>query len=374
MLRFAIVCLFMGAISAAQTPIQPKTAPSPAGPAAPTASTAAPSASVADTQPVITIHGLCPSTAARTSKTAAKKGTGTPAAGCTTTITKAQLEKLIGILNTNNQPLTPQVRRQFAQSYAELLTYGASAEKAGIDDAKFADLMRFVRLRTLVTVYKTRLDEQAHKPADKDIQAYYDANKSKYEEVKLSRIYIPAKNTAAQDKDAAEKKAADVSQDVHDRAQKGEDMDKLQKESYTTLGLTISPPNTTMGMRRRGTLPKTEEDELFSLKPGDVSKVEQDATGYSIYKVENRDTIPLDKVKDEISRELAREKMEATNKEINAGIRADLNEAYFGPAVPPPSVVSPAGPRPNIAPPAPQPAAHPAPQPQPAATPAAPKN
>lgn len=373
MLRFAIVFLF-GAISAAQTPIQPKTAPSPGGAATqPAPPAAAASANVPDSQPVITIHGLCPSGAATASKAATKKGSAA-SAGCATTVTKAQLEKLIAILNTNNQPVTPQIRRQFAQNYAELLTYSASAEKAGIDDAKFADLMRFVRLRTLVTVYRAHLDEQYRKPPDKDIQAYYDANKPKYEELKLSRIYVPAKNTAAQDKDAAEKKAAEVAQDIHNRAQKGEDMDKLQKEAYSTLGLTISPPNTTMGTRRRGTLPKTEEDELFGLKPGEVSKVEQDATGYSIYKVENRDTIALDKVKEEISRELAREGIEAKNKEINAGIHADLNESYFGPPTPPPSVLAPGGPRPNIAPPAPQSGVQPANQPQPAANQAAPKN
>ena len=369
MLRFAIVCL-LGAMAAAQTP-QPKTAPSPAGAAKPTAPQApAASPTVVETQPVITIHGLCPSTSATAPKTAAKKGS---AASCTTTITKAQLEKLIGALNTNNQPVTPQIRRQFAQNYVELLTFAAAAEKSGVDDAKFADLMRFVRLRTLVTVYRAHLDEQYRKPPDQDVQAYYDANKSKYEEVKLSRIFIPAKNTAAQDKDAAEKKAAEVAQDIHNRAQKGEEMDKLQKEAYTTLSLTISPPNTAMGTRRRGTLPKTEEDEIFALNPGDVSKVEQDASGYSIYKVESRDTIPLDKVKDEISRELAREKMEAKNKEINAGVHADLNESYFGPPTPPPSVALPPGPRPNVAPPAQQTGANPVPQPQPAANPSVPK-
>src|SRR5262249_25948501 len=100
--------------------------------------------------------------------------------------------------------------------------------------------------------------------------------------------------------------------------------------------------------------------------------------GYTIYKVESRDFMPLDKVKDEISREIGRTNLEAKNKEINTGIHAELNESYFGPATPPPSAVPPGSPArvtppPSAATPAPAPASSPVPA-QPAASPAVPKN
>jgi parvulin-like peptidyl-prolyl isomerase len=364
-------------ISAAQTANPPQAAPLHPTPAAQT--TPAPAASVppvADTQAVITIHGLCPgaATPSKTNTASKKSASASPAGTCTTTITKAQLDRLIGVLNTTNQPITPQIRRQFAQNYVELLTYSAAAEKAGAADANFAELMRFVRLRTLVSVYRARLEEQYKKPPEKDIEAYYNSNHSKYEELKLSRIFIPAKNPSAQDKDAWEKKAADVANDLHERAAKGEDLEKLQKEAYTTLGLTIAPPNTSMGARRRGMLAPPQEQELFALKPGEVSKVEQEAAGYTIYKVESREVIPLDKVKEEITSGLARASMDAKTKEINSGIHADLNENYFGPpaAGAPPSMV-PRGSNPSVAPQAPQPSASPSPQGQPTASPSAPK-
>jgi PPIC-type PPIASE domain len=381
MLRLPMIML-LTAMSAAQAakPSQSPTSPAQTTPAPrPAASPEAPvPGGVADTQTVITIHGLCPHTAPTATKTAAKKATPATSTGCATVVTKAQLDKLIGLLNQTNMTITPQIRKQFATSYVELLTYAAAAEKAGTDDAKFADIMRFIRLRTLVSVYRAHLQEQYSKPPEKDIESHYNANKSKYEEVKLSRLFIPAKNTAAQDKDDWEKKAAQLATDLHDRAAKGEDMEKLQKEAYTTLGLTIAPPSTNFGERRRGGLPPPQEQELFALKPGEVSKVDQQAAGYTIYKVESRDFLPLDKVKDEISREIGRENLEAKNKEINAGIHADLNESYFGPATPPPSMVPPNTPARVIppssaAPPAPAPVASPAPA-QPAASPAVPKN
>ncbi|HLW52549.1 MAG TPA: peptidyl-prolyl cis-trans isomerase [Candidatus Angelobacter sp.] len=384
MIRPAMICIMAGMISAAQTPNQPKPAtpqPSPATQTTPMPPAASPA--VADSDTVITIQGLCPPATGAAPRAAAKKGSAatkkatgaTASPDCTTTITKGQLEKLIATLNTSNQPVTPQVRRQFAQNYVELLAWNDAAKKAGVDDANFAELMRFVRMRTLVNAYRTRLDEQYRKPPDSEVDAYYKQNISKYEELKLSRLFIPAKNPSAQDKDAWEKKAAELANELHDRAAKGEDMEKLQKEAYTTLALTIMPPNSSLGSRRRGTLSQPQEQELFALKPGEVSKVEQEAAGYTIYKVEGRETMPVDKVKDEIARELSRQSMEAKVKAVNSGIRADLNDKYFGPPTPPvapPSMVPPNVVRPSAVPSPAAPGAKPAP-PQPAASPSAPK-
>ena len=381
MLRLAMIML-LTAMSAAQAAkssqpqtSQVQTTPAPRPAASPTAPA---SGQIPDNQPVITIHGVCPPTAPAAAKTAAKKATPATSASCVTVVTRAQLDKLIGLLNQSNMTVTPQIRRQFATNYVELLTYAAAAEKAGVDDAKFAELMRYTRVRTLASFYRFLLQEQYSKPPEKDIESHYNANKSKYEEVKLSRLFVPAKNTAAQDKDDWEKKAAQLATDLHDRAAKGEDMEKLQKEAYTTLGLTIAPPSTNFGERRRGGLPQPQEQELFALKPGEVSKVDQQAAGYTIYKVESHDFMPLDKVKDEIAREIGRANLDAKNKEINAGIHVDLSENYFGPATPPPSMVPPntparVTPPPSAAPHAPAPASSPAPA-QPAASPAAPKH
>lgn len=384
MFRIAMICL-LAAVSAAQTTNLPKVtssqpSPAPVGTPPAASSTPAPATSVAtavpDTAAVITLHGLCPAAAPRTAtKTVSTRKTAASSpAPCVTTITKGELEKLLGVLNTNNQPISPQVLRQFSQNYVELLTYADAAKKAGTEDANFAELMRFVRLRTLVSVYRQRLEEQYRKPPEKDIETYYKNNAPKYEEIKLSRIFIPAKNPAAQDKDAWEKKAAELAADIHDRAAKGEDLEKMQKEAYTTLGLTTLPPPTSMGTRRRGMLPQAQEQELFALRPGDVSKLDQEAAGYTIYKVESKDTVPLDKVKEEISRELGRESMEAKTKQINAGVHADFNENFFGPPpAAPASMVPPGGIKvaPQSQSATPSAGAKPlSPQPQPASSPA----
>jgi hypothetical protein len=59
--------------------------------------------------------------------------------------------------------------------------------------------------------------------------------------------------------------------------------------------------------------------------------VESVPPGFVIYKVESRQTLPLDKVKDEISREIFRRKVDEENARIKSSVHADYNEGYFGP-------------------------------------------
>jgi hypothetical protein len=303
---------------------------------------------------VITIQGVCNPTPAKTAAGAAK-GTSTSKTSantaCKTEITKTQFEKILAVVTTGNQQTAPAVRRNLAQAYVEFLTFSQAAHKAGIDqDPNFNELMRLLRLKTLADFYRRKLTQESQNPPASEIQGYYNQNLSKYEELKLSRIFIPAKNPGATgDKDDWEKKAAQEANDIHARAAKGEDLEKLQKEAYTALGLTMSPPGTSVGTRRRGMLASDEEKELFALKPGEVSKVEQQPAGYIIYKVESKQTMPMEQLKDEISRELSRQKMEARVKAITAAIHADFSDQYFGPATPAP-VAGPPG-RPPVAPP-----------------------
>lgn len=328
-----------GAQVAPKPPAQPPSSKPSSTPAVPDAATA-----VAPTAPVITVKGVCPD------------GTPSSAQPCTTTVTKGQFEKLLNALNSSNQTIAPAMRRNLAQAYVELLAYAQAAEKAGVDkDSKFIEVMRLVRMRTLADLYRRDLEEKYRNPPEADIQAYYNQNVQRYEEIKLSRIFIPAKNPSAQAKDDWEKKAAQVATDMHDRAAKGEDMEKLQKEAYTTLGLTIAPPTTLVGARRRGMLAQTDEQELFALKPGQVSKVEQEPASYIVYRVESKQTLPVDQVKDEISRELFRQKLDTQLKSVTASVQAEYNDEYFGPPAPPPGAAMGAHPITPVPGPAPRP-------------------
>lgn len=358
MLRTAIFALIATAAAMAQT-ASPAPAPSasPANAAPATSSEAKPSAPAAGqsaqapakpsdqskeaenpkeaaippTEAVVTVHGLCPTRTAA-AKTAGTKGSAT--APCTTKISKEKFDKLLNMVVPPNQPQQPALRRNLAQRYVELLAIAQAAEKAGVEKTPEFEL---ARLRAVTEAYQRILDEKYRNPPQAEIEAYYNEHKDDFQSVTLRRIYIPKTDPAGkgtpEEKEAFSKKAAGIADQIRDRAAKGEDMDALQKEAYSKLGLTVSPPSTQIGPVRKGALPAAADKEVFALNPGGVYKSDE-PTAFVIYKAEKKESLPLDRVKDEIARTLHRKKMEDSLKAINSSIKADYNDAYFGPPTP----------------------------------------
>ena len=128
---------------------------------------------------------------------------------------------------------------------------------------------------------------------------------------------------------------------MRDRAGKGENLEKLQKECYEILGISSAPPSTTIGAIRKGSLAPADDKQMFSLPPGGVFKSEA-AGAYTIYKVDSKQTLPQESVKDEIARVIYRQKMEKRVKELNASIKTDFDDKYFGAA---PAAAQPANPK-----------------------------
>jgi PPIC-type PPIASE domain len=282
----------------------------------------APVSELSGDAPVITIRGLCPEGGSESSKRD----------GCVMQISKDQFERMISAMSFNRQAMNnPVALRTFAESYVQALALSDAAEKAGLDkDPQFQELMAVVRIRTLADAYRRLQKEQLNNVAPEDIEAYYEANAEKFEQVELDRIFIP-KNDRTPTKQSSgefEKKAAATASQMRERAARGEDLSKLQLEAYKSLGLT--PPLTTdMGTIRRGALPRAIEEDVFSLKAGDVTRVETDAAGFTVYRIRSRATLPLERVKQEIAHELGQKKMDTAAAELAKQVHGDYNEQFF---------------------------------------------
>jgi hypothetical protein len=345
MTRSLIICILLAVTAAAQKPQNPPAKQAPAAPAAtpspsPAGHPGPPSllkrdekpAEVPPNQPVISIRGLCPA-----QKDIATNTKVPSTAECTMSITKEQFDNLVKAFNSNNQPITQAQRRGLAEKYVELLVISEAAESAGVENTPtYAEVMRVLRLKTLGDLYLNQLAEQYRNPPEQEIEAYYQANQQKYEAAKLSRIYLPKNDpdpkATPEQKQDFEKKLQPLSDDIQARAAKGEDMAKLQKDAYTSLGITAAPPTTDLSLARHGMFPPKLDQEIFSHKAGEVFRSD-DASGSMIYRVDSRQTSPLESVKAEISQQLFRQKMEAKTKELNAPVHAEYDDKYFGPPV-----------------------------------------
>lgn len=321
MIRVALTTCILALASAlaySQYPGPPTQKPLATPPQPPVSATEVPPDAV-----VISVHGLC---------APEKGGAQQNSDSCTTTITRRQFDSMLAVMNITNQNYSPAALHGIAESYVQLMTLADAGQKAGLDhDPRFEEMMRVARVRTMAELYRRTLDEKFGSPSPEMVDAYYKENIGKYEQLRVDRVFIPlADPKKPQERVTFEKKASQKSNELRERAAKGEDMSALQEEAYKSLGL-ASPPKADQGAKRKGNYPPAIEKDIFALKPGEVTKVETDLSGFSFYKVRVREPIPLEYVKAEITREIYQKNMEAAMKAATGHVHSEYNEQFFKP-------------------------------------------
>ena len=255
-------------------------------------------------------------------------------------ITRAQFEEVINAVQPN---MPPAARKQFATRYANALIMSQQARERKLDSGpRFEELMRLQRLTVLSQLLGQAVSEEASQVSDKEIDDYYQKNLIAYEQVEMQRLFIPknkqletpkgTKLTDAETKKRTEESEAAMktaAEDLHKRAAAGEDFAKLQDEAFRLAGLKAKAPVPSMGKIRRNSLPPTQA-AVMDLKPGEVSQVITDQTGYFVYKAGARDTLPLASVHDEIVGTLRSQRMQAAVQAIQQSATASYDDAYFG--------------------------------------------
>ena len=350
MTRYGLVCLLLGALAwgqaaaptatpAAQTPASPSN-PAQAG-AAPAPNPEQPDVSkIAPDQAVITIVGVCENPPADKSA----------ASDCKTVVTRENLEKMINAVGPN---MPARARRQFATRYADALVKAQKAHQMGLDQGPdFDEHLMIARLSIMSQMLGQALQKKAADISDQDIQDYYNKNIADFEEVNLQRIYIPRqqqpsatkKPATAAGKTAAKSESKDSSageatmkaeaEKLLVRAKAGENFDKLQAEAFVVAGIKMKSPTSKLGDVRRSGLSPTQVS-CMDLKKGAVSSLLSDQSGYYICKAGEKETLSLDKVKDEIRGELTSQRMQDSMKAVTESATITFEDAYFGPAPPP---------------------------------------
>lgn len=279
---------------------------------------------VGASEPVITIRGQCEPSARTTAENTRS---------CSRVITREEFENLMKALNPGGQAITPRGLQNLGEAYAEYVAMEAAARKSGLEETpEFREVMDWVRLRTIADFYRRTLQERYRTPSPEEIDAYYQQHIASYERVKLARILVPRENPLAADRNDFDQKAFTAVTAAHDRAVQGEDPAQIEKDVYRALGL-AGPPPTDLGNYGRSNFTEKEGADVFSLPAGGVSPVEIEPKSYVIYKVLNKETLPLNQVRADISREISQQKLKDAIKAATDAAPADFNEQYFGPGI-----------------------------------------
>jgi hypothetical protein len=319
----AALCMAWHSAVRAQNSDAASTTPTPRSAAKPTDVTSAPAAAgvaVAPSETVITIKGLCDQA----------PSFGSDKTGCNTLMSRAQFEHLVNSINFTGQRVTSNKRRSFAKTYVQLLAFEKAARDKGLEEtAEFAEILLWARLRAISEVYRSKLLEQSRTVTAGEIDAYYNQHLASYERVNIVRMMVPRKNPGNPPDKEFDQRALGIARAAYERFAKGEDPETVQKEAYAALGLSV-PPSTKIGVRKRSDFIPEESEEVFSLKPGEVSKLETDVGSYTAYKVVARETLSKNEVQEEISREISQRKFKDSIDSVVESVAAEYNEAYFG--------------------------------------------
>jgi parvulin-like peptidyl-prolyl isomerase len=221
-------------------------------------------------------------------------------------------------------------------------------------------------MQILTQQLQRSIQDEAAKVPDSDMQEYYKDHKQDFEQYSLDRLFVPRTKQDLEGKEEEEKADKDeklseeqqkakqaeekakneeaeqamtkLAETLRGRAAAGEDFVKLQKEAFDAAGMKIESPTVNLPSVRRNGLPP-QHAAVFDLKPGEVSQVINDSGGHYIYKVNSKQDLPFDQVKNEIHSTVQNERMREMMEKVNNSFKVETNEAYFGaggPGAPPP--------------------------------------
>jgi hypothetical protein len=305
---------------------------------------------VAPDAPVITLDGLCggdlssmttPGAPSKTagladSKAATPQGSKNSAAvakgGCRTIITRAQFEKLAGVVAPNRPP---QAAVQLAQFYSTQLLYAHKAHELGLDkDPSFDEILRFTYLQVVARAFTNHLQQEANAEADAEFEKYYQQHPEEFEQVQVLQISVPKQKQHSGQSGAPAPSNVDTAADaaalkaeadkIRSRAAAGEDFEKLENEAYVFAGDPDDTPDTEMGENTRAEMAPFG-NEVFALQPGQVSEVLSGTQAWHIFKVVSKHMMPADQARKRISGKLMKEAMNS----LNNSFKPQLNETYF---------------------------------------------
>jgi hypothetical protein len=269
-----------------------------------------------ESKAVITIYGLCDDSSG-----------GKTGSSCKTVITQKEFEDLIDAI----QPTMPaRTRRDFALRYADALVMTKKAEEMGLDRGeRYEERMRVARIDVLSKEVKAVIQERASQISEKDIEDYYRHNTARFEKAQMDRVYIPkAAHTLQASRESDQTTEAEAA-NLRARAIAGEGFASLQEDAYRTAGIKDHAPPTSIEVRRISLPPN--QALAMDLKPGEVSPVFADGSGYVFYRMKAKDTPALDHVREEIRALLSSQRMQDEMRRIQDSASSVLDEHYFHP-------------------------------------------
>ena len=201
-------------------------------------------------------------------------------------ITQADLDASIKALPANVQQKleSPQIRQEFLENLVQIRICAAEARLEKLDrDKRVKRTIQDLTDSVLLQEYLTKKIAALKKPSDKEIEAYYQANKAEFAVpamVQAQHILIKVEKDAKPEAVAAAQAKAEG---ILKEAAAGEDFTKLVEKYSEDEGSKANGGD--LGKFSKDQMVPEFAEAAFSLKKGEVSKVVKTGFGLHIIKV-----------------------------------------------------------------------------------------
>ena len=267
--------------------------------------------------PVVTLQGVCHDRQAKTP--------------CETVMTREDLDRYVGAFP---QDASKTARGRQAVQYARTLAYSSLAEQQGLGKnpelaKELEEQLKLVRMRFLASAFLQNLQKQTITGvAEPEIQKYYNEHHEQYEKLQVSRLAVPVAAPAEGGRhlDLSAVKAEMV--ELRTRAVAGEDFDQLQQDAYKHLHIQATPPPAKVSMQRRSGF-QGDEAKVFDLKPGEITAVLELPAAFAIVKLESKELVPIEAVRQEIEAALRAARMQNALNKATRLVKTQFNLQYL---------------------------------------------
>jgi peptidyl-prolyl cis-trans isomerase C len=250
-------------------------------------------------------------------------------------ITKSMFDQIIGTLTEQQQAQlqNPEARRSLAEQVAELKIMAQEGRTRKLDQSATVKAKIALENDQIIAneVYK---DLVAAKPAEADVKAYYEKNKSTWEEAKARHILIRMQGSPVPlregQKDLTDEEALAKVKDLRAKIVAGASFADVAKAESDDKGSGDNGGD--LGSFGPGQMVPEFDEAAFKLPVGQVSDPIKTQYGYHLLLVEKRGAKSMEDARAEIEQKLKPEMGQKAVEALKTKTAVVYDEGYFGKA------------------------------------------
>jgi foldase protein PrsA len=220
-------------------------------------------------------------------------------------------------------------KQAFAEQYVRLKLVAEEGEKMGVaSDPEIHGQLAAFETNALASA---TLQKLVKPPTDADVRAYYNAHRAEYESVELSHLVIayaggmlqPRNGGTAPGEQAATQKALDLYQ----KLQNGADFAQFARDYSDDPN--SAPGGGKLGPVTKGALPPEIEAQVLRLQPGQVSGPIPSRFGIHLFKLGQRTTQELERVRQVVVRQIEQKSAMDRVESLHKSAKVEFDPKFF---------------------------------------------